>query len=53
MNKLQILSSIFISNIRRCRMTVKLMSFVLYVSECYTICPLVLSYFSLTLNNIA
>ncbi|MFS7935826.1 hypothetical protein Hanom_Chr05g00408081 [Helianthus anomalus] len=40
MNKLQVLSFIFVPNFRRRPLPLKLMVFVLNVSKCYTICPL-------------
>ncbi|MFS7998245.1 hypothetical protein Hanom_Chr12g01151431 [Helianthus anomalus] len=42
-SEFQELSFIFIPNFRRCPLSLKLMSFVLYVSKCSTICPFVLT----------
>ncbi|KAJ0948568.1 hypothetical protein HanRHA438_Chr01g0028741 [Helianthus annuus] len=41
--ELQVLSFIFIPNCRRCPFPLKLMSFILNVSKCYTLCPLTLT----------
>ncbi|MFS7997242.1 hypothetical protein Hanom_Chr12g01139391 [Helianthus anomalus] len=40
MSKLQVLSFMFVSNFRRCPLSLKLMSFVLNVSKSCTLCPL-------------
>ncbi|MFS7981927.1 hypothetical protein Hanom_Chr10g00956791 [Helianthus anomalus] len=42
-SKLQVLSFIFVSNFRRCPLPLKLMSFVLNVFKCYTVCSLALT----------
>ncbi|MFS7930797.1 hypothetical protein Hanom_Chr04g00348501 [Helianthus anomalus] len=39
-SKLQVLSFMFVSNFRRCPLSLKLTSFVLNVSKSYTLCPL-------------
>ncbi|MFS8004877.1 hypothetical protein Hanom_Chr13g01230891 [Helianthus anomalus] len=40
MSKLQVLSFMFVPNFRRYPLPLKLMSFVLYVWKCCTLCPL-------------
>ncbi|MFS7959428.1 hypothetical protein Hanom_Chr08g00691011 [Helianthus anomalus] len=42
-SKLQVLSFMFTPNCRRCPLAQKLTSFVLYVSESCTVCPLSLT----------
>ncbi|MFS8002899.1 hypothetical protein Hanom_Chr13g01207501 [Helianthus anomalus] len=39
-SKLQVLSFIFVLNFRRCHLPLKLMTFVLNVCKCCTLCPL-------------
>ncbi|MFS8015393.1 hypothetical protein Hanom_Chr15g01355881 [Helianthus anomalus] len=40
MSKLQVLSFMYVSNCRRCPLSLKLMSFVLNVCKSCTLCPL-------------